>query len=249
MRTIGLIGGMSWYSTAEYYKVINTEVQRRLGGHHSARLLMSSLDFEEVRALQLCEDWAGAGELLADAARRLEGAGAELVLIGTNLMHKVAGAVEDAVSVPLLHIGDAVGAAATAAGYRTVGLVGTRWVMAEAFYADRLARHGITTVVPAAGDQEMIDRFIFDELTQGVVTDDSRRAYVRALGSLAGTGCDAVVLACTEIELLLSPADSPLPLLDSMRCHALAAAEAALAQDGTAGAAILQDDAAGTAPG
>ena len=228
MQTIGLIGGMSWYSTAEYYRVINTEVQRRLGGHHSARIVMSSLDFHEVRDFQLREDWAGAGELLADSARRLEGAGADFVMIGTNLMHKVADAVAAAVAVPLLHIGDAVGAAAARAGHRTLGLVGTRWVMSEPFYADRLARHGVATTVPAAEDREMLDRIIFDELTQGIVTDASREAFVRVLSSLADAGAEAVVLACTEIELLVAQEDSPLPLIDSMQAHALHASELAL---------------------
>ena len=229
MRTIGLIGGMSWYSSAEYYKVINAEVQRRLGGHHSARTVMVSLDFDEVRALQLAEDWAGAGGLLADAGRRLEEAGADVVLIATNLMHKVADDVEAALSVPLLHIGDAVGRAAAAAGHRTVGLVGTRWVMDETFYSDRLGRHEVAVVVPHESDREMIDRVIFDELTQGVVSDVSRRRYVRVMEELAAQGAGAVVLACTEIELLVQPADSPLPLIDSMRTHALHAVEVALA--------------------
>jgi aspartate racemase len=228
MRTIGLIGGMSWYSSAEYYKVINAEVQRRLGGHHSARIVMVSLDFDEVRALQLAEDWAGAGRLLAGAGRRLEEAGADVVLIATNLMHKVADDVEAAVSVPLLHIGDAVGAAAAAAGHRTVGLVGTRWVMDETFYSDRLRRHEVAVVVPHETDREMIDRVIFDELTQGVVSDVSRRRYVRVMEELAAQGAEAVVLACTEIELLVRPADSPLPLIDSMRTHATHAVDVAL---------------------
>ncbi|WP_127131571.1 aspartate/glutamate racemase family protein [Georgenia sp. SYP-B2076] len=228
MQTIGIIGGMSWYSTAEYYRVINAEVQRRLGGHHSARIVLSSLDFQEVRDLQEREDWAGAGELLSDAAVRLEAAGADFVLIGTNLMHKVADAVEASIGVPLLHIGDAVGAAATSKGCRTLGLVGTRWVMSEPFYADRLARHGVATTVPAPEDREMIDRVIWDELTQGIVTDTSRQAYARVLASLARAGAEAVVLACTEIELLIKPGDSPLPLIDSMHVHALRAAELAL---------------------
>ncbi|MPV35872.1 aspartate/glutamate racemase family protein [Georgenia subflava] len=229
MRTIGLIGGMSWYSSAEYYKAINAEVQRRLGGHHSAKLILYSVDFDEIRACQLAEDWAGAGRLLADAGRRLERAGADVVLIGTNLMHKVADDVEAAVDVPLLHIADAVGEAAATAGHRTLGVIGSRWVMAEPFYADRLARHGIGTVVPSEADQEMVDRVVFDELTRGIVSDGSRTEYVRVLEELRAKGADAVVLACTEIELLVKPSDSPLPLIDSMRTHALRAADLALA--------------------
>ncbi len=228
MRTIGLIGGMSWYSSVQYYTVINTEVQRVLGGHHSARLVMSSVDFAEVRDQQLREDWVGAGELLAGHARSLQAAGADFVMIGTNLMHKVAPAVEAAVDVPLLHIGDAVGAAAAAAGYGTVGLLGTRWVMAEPFYADRLARHGITTVAPPEQDWAMIDGVIFDELTQGVVREESRERYVQVIDRLVAAGAEAVVLACTEIELLVKPGHSPVPLVDSMATHALHAARLAL---------------------
>ncbi|GAA4288250.1 aspartate/glutamate racemase family protein [Georgenia daeguensis] len=228
MRTIGLIGGMSWYSSAEYYRVINAEVQRRLGGHHSAELVMVSLDFDVIRACQVAGDWARAGEVLADAGRRLERAGADVVLIGTNLMHKVAEDVETAIGVPLLHIGDAVGRAAVAGGHRTVGILGTRWVMSEPFYADRLARHGVRVVVPPEEERGMIDQIIFDELTRGIVSDVSRRRYVRVLEGLRAAGADAVVLACTEIELLIGPEDSPLPVIDSMRAHALHAVEAAL---------------------
>jgi len=228
MRTIGLIGGMSWYSSAEYYRVINAEVQRRLGGHHSAELVMVSLDFDVIRACQVAGDWARAGQLLADAGRRLEQAGADVVLIGTNLMHKVAEDVETAIGVPLLHIGDAVGRTAVEAGHRTVGILGTRWVMSEPFYADRLARHGVRAVVPPEEERGMIDQIIFDELTRGIVSDVSRRRYVRVLEGLRAAGADAVVLACTEIELLIGPEDSPLPVIDSMRAHALHAVEAAL---------------------
>jgi aspartate racemase len=235
MRTIGLIGGMSWYSSAEYYRVINAEVQRRLGGHHSAELVMVSLDFDEIRACQVSGDWDRAGQLLADAGRRLEGAGADVVLIGTNLMHKVAGDVEAALGVPLLHIGDAVGQAAVSAGHGTLGILGTKWVMSESFYADRLARHGIEAVVPPEQDRGMIDQIIFDELTQGIVSDVSRRRYIRVVEGLARAGADAVVLACTEIELLIRPEDSPVPLIDSMRAHALQAVETALTEADVSG--------------
>jgi aspartate racemase len=235
MRTIGLIGGMSWYSSAEYYRVINAEVQRRLGGHHSAELVMVSLDFDEIRACQVSGDWDRAGQVLADAGRRLEQAGADVVLIGTNLMHKVAGDVEAALGVPLLHIGDAVGRAAVAAGHSTLGIIGTKWVMSESFYADRLAHHGIEAVVPPEADRGMIDQIIFDELTQGIVSDVSRRRYVRVLEGLARAGADAVVLACTEIELLVRPEDSPVPLIDSMRAHALDAVATALTEADVSG--------------
>lgn len=229
MRTIGIIGGMSWYSTINYYRIINSVVQEELGGHHSARILIDSLDFDTVRRLQVAEDWKAAGELLADAGRRLEAAGADTVLIGTNLMHKVAPAVEAAVSVPLLHIADAVGAEAARRGYGTVAILGTKWVMSEDFYADKLAGHGVRAIAPAPERRARIDQIIFDELTQGIVTDLSRAEFVAEIEALKAAGADAVVLACTEIELLIGQEDSPLPVLDSMATHALAAASACLA--------------------
>src|SRR5262245_44264174 len=228
MRKTGLIGGMSWHSTMEYYRLINEAVSTRLGGHHSASIVLESLDFDEVRALQLDGDWEGAGRLLADAGRRLCAAGADTVLICTNLMHKVATAVEAAIDVPLLNIGDAVAMDVRTHGIDTVGLLGTAWVMQEDFYADRLARHGIGTVSPAEADLGMVDRVIFDELTQGIVRDESRAAYIRVIEGLTAAGAQAVVLACTEIGLLLRPGDSPIPVIDSTVAHAGAAARAAL---------------------
>lgn len=228
MQTIGIIGGMSWYSTINYYRIINARVQDALGGHHSAQIMIDSLDFEEVRALQLAEDWEGAGALLAASGRRLADAGATTVLIGTNLMHKVAPAVEAAIDVPLLHIADAVGAAAARAGYERLAVLGTSWVMAESFYADKLAGHGITAIAPPPERHAAIDRVIFDELTRGIVSDASRAAFVAEISALRDAGAQAVVLACTEIELLIGAEDSPLPVLDSMATHAHAAADACL---------------------
>lgn len=227
-QTLGLIGGMSWHSTVDYYRLINSAVAEALGGHHSADIVMASLDFDRVRACQVAEDWAGADLLLADAARRLEGAGAGSVLICTNLMHKCAPAVEAAVGVPLLHIGDAVARAARARGASTLGVVGARWTMEDTFYADRLARHDITTLVPSPADREMVDRVIFDELTRGTVREESRAAYAATFADLASRGAEAIVLACTEIQMLTSDADSPVPLIDSMAAHASYAAEHAL---------------------
>lgn len=229
MRTIGLIGGMSWDSSATYYRVINEEVRRRLGGHHCARMVLASLDFEEVRDLQLREDWDGAGALLADAARRLEAAGADLVVLATNLMHKVAPAIEAATTLEFLHIADAVGARARELGVRRLGLLGARWVMEETFYADRLTeRWGIEVVVPEAADRVTVDRVIFDELTQSVVNEASRAQYADIVVRLAEAGAEAVVLGCTEIGLLVGPDDLKLPVIDSALVHALAAVEAAV---------------------
>lgn len=228
METLGLIGGMSWHSTATYYRIINEMVAERLGGHASARIALQSLDFAEIRDCQVRGDWDGAGELLADAARRCVAGGATTVAICTNLMHKVAPQVEAAVDVPLLHIGDAIAEEAGRHGWGTLGILGTRWVMEEPFYADRLARHGIRAVVPDEREREVVDRIVFDELTQGVVRDASRGTYADVIRRLADQGADAVVLACTEIGLLVSPDDSPLPVIDSAEVHARALGRAAL---------------------
>jgi aspartate racemase len=230
METLGLIGGMSWHSTATYYRIINEVVSAARGGHASARISLQSLDFEEIRQCQLDGDWERAGELLAQAGQHCVRSGATTVAICTNLMHKVAPQVEAALDVPLLHIGDAVAAEARRRGWRTLGILGTTWVMEESFYADRLATHGVAAVAPAADDRASIDTIIFDELTQGVVTDASRATYVDVIGRLAEQGADAVVLACTEIGLLISPEDSPLPLIDSAEVHARELGLAALGQ-------------------
>lgn len=229
VETIGLIGGMSWHSTLDYYRAINARTAEALGGHHSARILLSSLDFADVRDCQVREDWDAAGALLASEARRLEAAGAQRIAICTNLMHKVAPAVEAATPVPLEHIGDAVAAAAVDRGVARLGILGTDWVMREPFYAERLGRHGVAAVAPDADDRATIDRIIWDELTRGVVTDASRAAYVEVVERLVARGADGVVLACTEIQLLLGEADVAVPVIDSMTAHAAAIARHALA--------------------
>ncbi len=228
MQTIGLIGGMSWHSTASYYRILNEVVAERLGGHASAQVALQSLDFAAVRQCQLDGDWGGAGALLAEAGRRCEAGGADVVAICTNLMHKVAPAVEAALDVPLLHIADAVAGVAQPHGWDRLGILGARWVMEETFYADRLARHDITAIAPGPDDRDLVDRVVFDELTQGIVRDGSRAAYVEVIGRLAEQGAQAVVLACTEIGLLVGADDSPLPLICSADAHARALAEVAL---------------------
>ena len=232
MKTIGLVGGMSWHSTATYYRLINEEVAARLGGHASARISLQSLDFAEVRDCQLRGDWAGSADLLADATRRCVAGGADLVGLCTNLMHKNFAALEDAAAeegVPGVHIADAVAAVARREGWTTLGLLGARWVMEETFYADRLATHGITVVVPDEAGRELVDRVVFDEITQGVFREESRAAYVDVMRDLAGRGADAVVLACTEIGLLVRPGDAPLPVVDSAVAHASMLVDLALA--------------------
>ncbi|MGC5165607.1 aspartate/glutamate racemase family protein [Luteimicrobium sp. DT211] len=226
MTTLGILGGMSWHSTSEYYRLLNTAVAERLGGHHSAQLLLASVDFDDVRRLQVDGDWDGAGALLADRAVGLERAGADAVLIATNLMHKVAPAVEAAVGVPLLHIADAVADAARARGLGRLGVIGSGWVMTEAFYGERLGRHGIEVVRPATGwadDAATVDRVVFDELTRGEVRAESRDAVVGVLQRLADAGAEGVVLGCTELDLLLDEDVSPVPLVDSTTAHVDAA--------------------------
>lgn len=230
-RRIGLIGGMSWESTALYYRLLNEGVRDRLGGHHSADLVLRSVDFAEIVAQQQAGDWVGAGAVLGDAARGLEAAGAEILLICTNTMHKVARDVADASAVPLLHVVDVVAAAAQEQGIATVGLLATRYTMEDPFYADRLATHKINTVVPDQGDRDLVHKIIFDELVQGVFTDESRQAMISVMARLREKGVGGVVLGCTEIELLLSDGDVDLPLFPTTALHCAAALDLALSQD------------------
>ncbi|OZM78268.1 aspartate/glutamate racemase family protein [Pseudonocardia sp. MH-G8] len=228
MRRIGVIGGMSWYSTAEYYRVINERVQERRGGHHSADLLVHSLDFAQIRQCQVDGDWERAGTIMRASADGLVGAGAELVVLATNLMHKAAGAIEDGLGVPFLHIGDAVAQEAARLGTRRIGLLGTRPVLEDGFYAERLAGHGVDTVVPEAPTRHRLNEIIFDELTVGEVRPESTTALQAAVRELAAAGAQAVALACTELELALTQADAALPLIATARTHARAAADLAL---------------------
>ncbi|GHD65500.1 aspartate/glutamate racemase family protein [Jeongeupia chitinilytica] len=227
MKTIGLIGGMSWESTVVYYQEINRSVARRLGGVHGARIVVDSIDFAELVPLQQRGDWAAAGELLAGSARRLRAAGAGIVLIGANTMHKVAADVQAV--LPLLHIADATAARLRAGGHTTVGLLGTRYTMEQDFYTGRLAEHGIATLVPDAGGRERIHDVIYDELCKGVFAEASRALYREEMARLAARGASAIVLGCTEIGLLVSRDDCTLPLFDTALIHAQAAADWALA--------------------
>jgi aspartate racemase len=229
LRTLGLIGGMSWESTAEYYRLLNRGVARRLGGLHSAPLLLHSVDFAVVASLQERGDWTAAGALLADAARGLERAGAEALLLCTNTMHHVADAIEAAVGIPLLHIVDSTGAALHSAGITRAGLLGTRYTMELPFWSERLrARFGIELLVPAADDRGTVHRVIFDELVRGTISDTSRTDFVRVIERLAASGAEAVVLGCTEIGLLIRPGDAPVPTFDTTALHVEAALEFAL---------------------
>lgn len=230
MKTLGLIGGMSWESTLPYYRIINQRVRERLGGLHSAKLLLHSVDFAEIEALQRAGDWDGAGLMLGDAARGLAGAGADLIVICTNTMHICAPAIEARAARPVLHIADPTAAAVRAAGIGTVGLIGTRFTMEQDFYTGRLReQHGLRTLVPGAADRATAHRIIFDELVQGVVRDESRAEYRRIIRGLVEQGAEGVILGCTEIDMLVGADDSSVPLFDTTELHARAAADAALA--------------------
>jgi aspartate racemase len=235
MRTIGLLGGMSWESTVLYYQVINRVVARELGGLHSAEILLDSVDFHEIEGLQREGRWDDAGDLLAGRARRLEAAGAGLLVLCTNTMHKVAPRIEAALGVPLLHIADATGRAVERAGLRTVGLLGTRFTMEEPFYRGRLEeRFGLRTVVPEAADRQRVDRVIYGELCHGQVLDTSRADFRRVIAGLVERGAQGVILGCTEIGLLVGPEDATVSLFDTARIHAEQAALECLRADGLA---------------
>ncbi|WP_019354751.1 aspartate/glutamate racemase family protein [Streptomyces sp. AA1529] len=227
MRTIGLIGGMSWESSAEYYRMLNELARDRNGGLHSARLVLYSVDFAEIEVLQAQGRWDEAGGILAAAARALEAAGADLLVLCTNTMHRVAEHIEEAVEVPLLHLADATAGAVRAAGLRRVGLLGTAFTMEQDFYRGRLAAGGLSVLVPAPADRELVHRVIYEELCRGTVLDASRAAYRRVIDELVADGAEGIVLGCTEIELLIGPQDSPVPVFPTARLHAEAAFEAA----------------------
>jgi aspartate racemase len=225
VRMLGLLGGMAWPSTLEAYRLLNEEVGRRLGGTHSACLLIWSVDFAEIEALQAAGRWDEAAVLLADAATRLEAAGAEGLLLCTNTMHLVADALEAAVDIPLLHIADATAQHVVADGIGRVGLLGTRFTMEEDFYRGRLRSHGLEVLVPPAADRLEVDRVIYEELVRGIVTDTSRQRYVAVADRLVAAGAEAIIAGCTEIELLLGPNDLPVQLYPTTRIHVLAAVD------------------------
>ncbi len=229
-KVIGLLGGMSWESSAEYYRIINRLVRDRLGGLHSARCLMWSFDFAEVEALQHRGDWEGATALMIEAARRLERGGADFIVICTNTMHRMAEAVQAAIGIPILHIADPTAERIRAAGIGRIGLLGTAFTMEGEFYRGRLVdRHGLEVLVPEAADRATVHRIIYDELVQGRIEPASREEYRQVIARLVARGAGAVILGCTEIMLLVRPSDSAVPLFDTTLIHAEAAVEQALA--------------------
>jgi len=229
MKTIGMIGGMSWESSIEYYRVINQAVKEKLGGLHSAKSLMYSVDFAEIEAMQHAGQWDQATRAMIEAARHLEAGGADFVVICTNTMHRMADEVEAAVGIPLLHIADATAAAVRGQGLQGVGLLGTRFTMEEDFYRGRLVeRHGLEVHIPEADDRETVHRIIYDELVLGEIKPASREAYKRVIAKLVASGAGGIILGCTEIGLLIKEADSPVPVFDTATIHAVAAVEMAL---------------------
>lgn len=228
MRTIGLIGGMSWESSAEYYRMLNEEARRRLGGHHCARSLLLTVDFADIEAMQRAGDWETAGRALAEAATTLERAGADMVLLCTNTMHQVAGAIEAAIGVPFVHLVDSTAQRIVSAGLTTAGLLGTRFTMEMDFYRSRMREHGVETLVPDEPDRTLVHDVIYQELTKNRIEASSRTAYRRVIADLVERGAQGIILGCTEITLLVGQEDSSVPVFDSTRIHVEHALDLAL---------------------
>lgn len=231
MKTIGLLGGMSWESTIPYYRIINEFVKDQLGGLHSARLVLYSVEFDEIERCQSSGDWAKSAEILGDAAVRLERAGADLIVICTNTMHKIAPQIASMVHVPLVHIADATADALTQAQIHRVGLLGTRYTMTQDFYRQRLRDRGLEVLVPDEADIALVNDVIFHELCVGTIREESRTEFQRIIAELRAHGAEGVILGCTEIGLLIHPEDACLPVFDTTQIHARRAAELALAEE------------------
>jgi len=228
MRTLGLLGGMSWESTLPYYRIVNERVRERLGGLHSARLVLYSVDFAEIERLQHAGDWTAAGRVLADAAYALQRAGAEALVICTNTMHRVLEAIEETVDIPVLHIADSTARRMRAQGVKTIGLLGTRFTMEQDFYSGRLEENGFVVLTPDAAQRADVHRIIYDELCLGTVEDTSRERYRAIMADLVRRGAEGIILGCTEICLLVGAADTSVPVFDTTRIHAEDAADWAI---------------------
>ncbi|VDG97021.1 putative racemase [Lysinibacillus sphaericus] len=228
MKIIGLIGGMSWESSAEYYRIINEEVKKRLGGLHSAKCLLYSVDFEEIERFQTQGEWENAGEKLGEAASSLEKAGAEFILICTNTMHKVVDAIQSKINIPILHIADATAEQINKQEITNIGLLGTRYTMEQEFYKSRIESKGINVIVPDMKEREIVNKIIFDELCLGKIHQESRDYYKSVIQNLIISGAQGIILGCTEIGLLIKPDDSKVPLFDTTYIHALEAVNLSL---------------------
>lgn len=228
MKTIGLIGGMSWESSIEYYRIINEATKAKLGGLHSAKSVMYSVDFAEIEALQHQGRWSDAAKIMVSAAQSLEQAGADFIILCTNTMHKLAADIEAAIHIPFLHIADATAEKIRASTLQTVGLLGTRFTMEQDFYRGRLMdRHGLTVLIPTEPERALIHRVIYDELCQGIINADSKKQYLAIINRLVEAGATGIILGCTEIELLIQPADTKIRLFPTTQIHAEAAVEKA----------------------
>ncbi|MGH1501058.1 aspartate/glutamate racemase family protein [Yersinia proxima] len=231
MKVLGLIGGMSWESTIPYYRMINQHVKEQLGGLHSAKIILYSVDFHEIEQLQTKGDWQTAGQVLSDAALSLKCAGAEVIVVCTNTMHKVADDIETASGLPLLHIADATAAQIKQQGINKIGLLGTRYTMEQDFYRGRLIeKHDIAVITPNSADREIINRIIYEELCLGIISETSRQEYRRIIGHLEEQGAQGIIFGCTEITLLVNAQDATVPVFDTTAIHAKAAAQYALQQ-------------------
>ncbi|GAQ17642.1 aspartate racemase [Oceanobacillus picturae] len=228
MKTIGLIGGMSWESSAEYYRIINEEINKRLGGLHSAKIILNSVDFEEIEHCQKSGEWERAGEILADCASSLERAGADFILICTNTMHKVVKQIESRVKIPVLHIADATALAIQNAKIKKVGLLGTSYTMEQDFYKQRVEDNGIEVLIPEKAAREEVNTIIFNELCHGKIESSSREYYKSVIVDMVEQGAEGIVLGCTEIGLLIKTEDAPVPVFDTTYIHAIKAVEKAL---------------------
>ncbi|MDM5312381.1 aspartate/glutamate racemase family protein [Peribacillus frigoritolerans] len=228
MKTIGLIGGMSWESSLEYYRIINEEVKAKLGGLHSAKCILYSVDFEEIERCQAEGDWESSGKLLGDAALSLEKAGAEMILICTNTMHKVIGYIEEKVSLPILHIADSTAKQIQKSKISTVGLLGTKYTMEQDFYKTRIETNGINVLIPSEEDRKVINKVIYEELCLGEIQQSSRDYYKKVIKGLVDDGAEGIILGCTEIGLLVKPEDSEVPLFDTAVIHAIESVNVAL---------------------
>lgn len=229
MKTIGLLGGMSWESTTDYYRMINEGVKHALGGLHSAEIVMYSVDFEPIEQLQHAGDWNRTAQILSEAAQRVESAGADFLLICTNTMHKVAPQIEATINIPLLHIADATAEVLVEAGIRSVGLLGTAFTMEQAFYKNRLTeKYHLNVLTPEPDDRQLVHKIIYQELCLGKVEPTSKTEYLRVIDSLAAQGAEAVILGCTEISMLVQQGDTPIKLVDTTAIHATKAVNYAL---------------------
>ena len=228
MKTIGLIGGMSWESTVTYYKIINETVKERLGGFHSGKILLYSVDFAEIEECQAKGEWEKSAEILSEAAENLEKAGADFIVICTNTMHKVAGKIQENIKIPVIHIADATAHKLKQDGILKTALLGTKYTMTQDFYKEKLGENGIEVLIPEEKDIEIVNHVIYEELCLGKILDSSRKEYIRIIDGLKEKGAQGVILGCTEIGLLISQKDSPLPVYDTTEIHALSACEKAL---------------------